>query len=556
MTEYDAGPASYLRLLARARERSVQQEWTAAVPLWEAVIERNPVDGGLWLDLADARRQAGRHPAAVGAYQHALELGTGRWTAFPFHIAYAIACCYAADGDNGPALDWLERAFELGYRELAHARSDPALAALRDDARYRALVGLIDTDSLSRDAGWGYDLALLAREVKRKAWQPFRKLSEAEFDAAVHTLDESIPALSDVEVLVGMRRILALLGDGHAGVAINRRPSSARETLPVLFYLFEEGLFITAGAPGYEELLGSRVLRFGDHSIETIFAGVAPIETRDNEYWRKQVTPYTLRELPILHALGLIPDPHEVALTLQRPDGAEQTVVLAADSGLLNDQLWNARPCPPDWTFFPHTLGTPLPAYLRHQTVPFWFEHLPAERTVYCQFNMVRNDPAEELPAFSERLFRFIEDTGVTRLVIDLRWNNGGNTLLEMPLLHRIIGSRMNQRGRLFVIIGRRTFSAAQNFATMVERHTEALFVGEPTGSSPNFVGESIYVELPYSKLQLNVSDLFWQSSWPTDHRTWIAPLLYLPPTFAAYRENRDPALEAVLGWNEHLPGW
>jgi hypothetical protein len=54
-------------------------------------------------------------------------------------------------------------------------------------------------------------------------------------------------------------------------------------------------------------------------------------------------------------------------------------------------------------------------------------------------------------------------------------------------------------------------------------------------------------IELPYSKLMVSISDLYWESSWPTDHRTWIPPLLYAPPGFAEYRENRDGALEAIL---------
>ena len=66
---------------------------------------------------------------------------------------------------------------------------------------------------------------------------------------------------------------------------------------------------------------------------------------------------------------------------------------------------------------------------------------------------------------------------------------------------------------------------------------------------------ENFGFELPYSKLQVNVSDLFWQSSWPVDHRTWIPPLLYTPPTFAAYKQNRDLALEAIISLTEHLPG-
>jgi hypothetical protein len=129
-----------------------------------------------------------------------------------------------------------------------------------------------------------------------------------------------------------------------------------------------------------------------------------------------------------------------------------------------------------------------------------------------------------------------------------MRWNNGGNTGLAQPLLLGIIGNRkVNQRGKLFVIIGRRTYSAAQNVATYLERYTNATFVGEPTGSSPNFVGEEAPITLPYSKVMANVSHLFWQSSWPQDQRIWLAPQIYVPPTFADFRAGRDAALAAIL---------
>jgi hypothetical protein len=105
------------------------------------------------------------------------------------------------------------------------------------------------------------------------------------------------------------------------------------------------------------------------------------------------------------------------------------------------------------------------------------------------------------------------------------------------------------------VIIGRATFSAAQNFSTLLDRHTEAIFVGEPTRSSPTFVGETIEFRLPYSQAYANASDLLWQSGWPMDYRPWLAPLLYTPPTFAAYRNNLDPAMEAIRGFREVLPG-
>jgi hypothetical protein len=131
-----------------------------------------------------------------------------------------------------------------------------------------------------------------------------------------------------------------------------------------------------------------------------------------------------------------------------------------------------------------------------------------------------------------------------------MRWNPGGDTTITPPLIRGLIRSdKINVRGKLFVIIGRRTYSAAQNVATFIERETNAIFVGEPTNSSPNFIGEDNAFELPYSKIMANASDYYWQISWPFDHRTWIAPLLYVPPAFEDYRTNRDSAMEAILSY-------
>jgi hypothetical protein len=52
--------------------------------------------------------------------------------------------------------------------------------------------------------------------------------------------------------------------------------------------------------------------------------------------------------------------------------------------------------------------------------------------------------------------------------------------------------------------------------------------------------------DLPHSGLRCNVSNLFWQGMTPLDRRGWIAPDLYLPPTFAAYSHNRDLVMDAV----------
>jgi hypothetical protein len=168
----------------------------------------------------------------------------------------------------------------------------------------------------------------------------------------------------------------------------------------------------------------------------------------------------------------------------------------------------------------------------------------------------VTDHPAEPFAPFCSRLFGHLAARSAARLVIDMRFNSGGNTFLGQPLPHHLIGCpAINRRGALFVIIGRLTFSAAQNIATLLEQHTNATFAGEPTGSRPNFTGESVPFDLPVSKVLVNIGDLYWQTGYPMDYRTWIAPQLYAPPTFESFSRNHDPALAAILGTTETFPG-
>lgn len=543
----------FLRTVARAEATTAAESWADAADLWADVVAINPVEGRFWTRLANARYHGGDFRGAIDAAERALELGDG----FPAESVYRIACCLARLGEREPALVHRQRAFATGYRDLTRAQTDDDLASLRDDDRYRSLVGLIDSEALSRDDGWRADLRLLVQEIKRRAYAPFRHISEARFDAMVSDLDRVIPDLTDAQILVELTKLLRPLRDGHARINMPRDRVDVNLTVPLRFYLFEEGLFIIAAEPTHADLLGARVVRVGEHTTDDALAAVDPIICRDNEWWPKHVAPYRLRETATLQALGVIPDPHELMLTVEDAAGRARTVTIAADGTQPTWKMLETNPAPVDWQFLPTTLSEPLPLYLRNASVRYWFEYLPDERVVYVQLNAVLDDPVEPLAQFTDRLFAFIDGQHVEKLVLDLRFNGGGNTGLVLPMLYRLVGHRaINRRGALFVVIGRATFSAAQNTVSFLDLHTEAIFVGEPTGSSPTFVGETVEFELPYSKVEANVSDLLWVGTWPGDYRAWIAPSLYTPPTFAAYRANRDPALEAILAHREHLPNW
>lgn len=537
--------SGFVNLVADAQAKTNAKDWIKATELWELVVKANPLDGGFWSQLGHAYYFAKNYRKSTAAYEKQIELGG----VIPANAAYNVACNYALLGEKESALKWLEKALSMGYADLPHAQADADLEPLHADPRFRNLVGLIDTSKMSREEGWRSDLQLLSREVKRKGYHLFpRTGTEADFDQAVKTLSDAIPKLTDMQMIVEIAKLMLRVGDGHSGIMGGLRPEFL-PNLPVQFYLFQEGLFIIAADQKYKDLIGSKVLKFGERSPDEIVNGIEPIINRDNDIWIKQVAPYRMRSLPLLNALGLVRDTEKVSLTVRGLDGMESVVSVAVDN--TQPDIWNVKPNPATWTNLPQMLASPLPLYLRNPAALYWFEYLRDNKTVYFGFNSIQNDPKESLADFSARMFKFINENEVEKLIIDLRWNNGGNTMILDPLIHGLIkNDKINRQGRLFVIIGRRTFSAAQNFSTLVERYTNAIFVGEPTGSRPNFVGEERPFTMPYSKLLINVSDLYWETSYPFDKRTWIAPQIFLPPTFEAYRKNRDPVLDAILGFH------
>lgn len=168
-------------------------------------------------------------------------------------------------------------------------------------------------------------------------------------------------------------------------------------------------------------------------------------------------------------------------------------------------------------------------------------------RAVYVQVNQIGNKENESMEAFANRLLAFVDANPVDRLALDLRLNRGGNGEFNRPLLRAIIkASKIDQRGKLFVLIGRSTWSAAQFLVNNLEDYTNAIFVGEPSGGKRNSYGDSRRITLPNSGITVRVSTLWWQED-ERDRRPWKAPQLAADLTFEDYRTNIDPALKKAL---------
>jgi hypothetical protein len=371
------------------------------------------------------------------------------------------------------------------------------------------------------------DLTAIATEVPKTHPNPFRTVTREAFLADVEQLRARAPRMQPHEVIVDMARIVATVGDGHTRMTFpvdDRHGLFHRHlhtplpqdsalhfhVLPVRFVLRSDGLFTEDGR---------RVTRIGAMSAEEAIAAIAPVAHADNEWQRKDVIAGYLPMVEVLHARRVI-ESLEKPVTITYADG--QTVQL---SGTVHPPVDAASP------------ATPL--------VPWRFEYLEKEKAVYFAYEEVLNTKEEMLSAFAARMFRFIDEHPVEKLVIDLRENYGGNGSLNRSLLHGLIRAKKLQApGSVYVLVGRRTFSAAMMFVLDLEQHTNAIFIGEPTGSAPNTFGDSKKTILPDSGLTLRVSSLYWQSSDPRDERDALKPHVYVEPSLTG-----DAALATALDY-------
>lgn len=536
-----------LALLA-ALAAPARQDQTPDLAALRADVTRNPYDVGPIERLGFALRTAGELDASVAAFEQAAELGGNGWG-----FLYNVACALAVAGRDEEALAWLERSLDAGLTDDGLFLRDPDFELLREDPRFRALTGVFPPEGLGRDERWRHDLAFLSRRMERMHWDLFAHVLRAEWDGEIAALAAEVPGLTDAQMRARLRRLLARAGDGHTKIRPYPEDATAVARFPLELYLFTDGLYVVGAPQARAELVGGRVRAFGKVPVERALLEMQAYVSVDNTIGYRDWASAALTSPDVLEALGAVLPEEPLDLELSFADGRHERsfverVELPREVFAKSQYGTLGRERLPGWVYAYDSAAGELPLYLRAENVPLWFTDVPGKRLVYCWFGAVDDPPGGTFAESCKKLFEHVAEAGAERLVLDMRMNDGGNTGVVLALIHGLIRcDAVNQPGHLYVITSRRTFSAAMNACSLLELHTAATFVGEPTGSRPNFVGESTSFVLPCTRYRVFCSSRYWQHVSSTDTRPWIAPAIVVEPTFADYARRRDPVMEAIL---------
>ena len=389
---------------------------------------------------------------------------------------------------------------------------------------------------------WREDLRFLVNEIKTRHPNPYHHTSQAKFDAAVAELDRQIPALQRNEVIVDLMRIAALVGDGHTRIDPRKDEAFGFPSLPLKLYWFDDGLYVRAAKPQFRDLVGAKVESIGGVLIAEALRRTSEIVSEETVSSAKLMAPLYLAMPDILNALGLSSDRTAASLGLVRGKKHWTVKVPAGDVA----PKWPADTdislvTPEGWI---DARTGPQPLWLQDPLDYHRLVRLADRGALYAQLNMVTGTKAETMDAYGQRILDQVRASHPKALVFDLRLNQGGYGDTRNGLVADLIRSEAPDT-RLFVLVGRGTFSASQFILDDLDRLTDAVFIGEPASSRPTGYGDAFKATMPNSKISTRTSIKYWQSG--QDLRPFNPLQIAAPLTFADYAAGRDPALEAAL---------
>jgi hypothetical protein len=406
---------------------------------------------------------------------------------------------------------------------------------------------------------------LYFRDVWAQQERAFTPETRAKFDAFVADEIGRARPMSRAELALIFAKGEAYTGNAHTATTYR---DGLFHTLPISFWIFADGPVVTRALPDYRDLLGARIKSIGGVPFTEAARRVGEFIPGVAER-KRYLAPSFLTRIEPLQAAGLASNGKSV-FDFVLPSGRTRRVVLGPAPGmdaLADSSTWIAALAPLDADKWAHVIDAvhTRPLYLR-DPAELTMDKVGNGSVVYIRSTSLSpyTDDAYAVLTKAYKIMDQLVKPGQRPhdAIVDLRFNGGGN-LFNIIDFAQELTELIPLDGRIYVITGRTTLSAAIVFAALLKAEAKgrAIIVGEPVSDNLQWWSEGDTLAAPNSKLPLHYTTGYhdWANGcrdldrcyWPVVfHGVAVGKLnpdIPVDQTFGQYAAGDDPALDAAL---------
>lgn len=386
---------------------------------------------------------------------------------------------------------------------------------------------------------WEEDINYLNKKIQSE-FQTYNTSVKDSFNNRSLKLTQQLDELNNTEIAIRISQLVAGLLDGHTEITLLQSNANL-DRIPMAFYFFKDGLYIFGAHEKYKNLIGFKVNKIGSKTTEEIFELLKTVLPHDNEYEILHTGPSVIALSSLLEFLNIIPNSSKVPIQLTNPDGKLKLVEIKPIS-LTEYKNGN-------WKTYTELYSVKPILNKKNRDKDYWYEYLENSKSVYFNYGKTNDQKGQpSIKKVIKEMFTLIDNKNPEKLIIDLRQNRGGNYNKSKPLIEAIKKRDfLNKKGKIYVITGRTTFSAAMVTTVFLKKETRAIIVGEPSRGHPNKTDNVEYLNLPNSGLKMEYTTKV-KKHWPELGDSDKVPVdIKIDYSFIDYKTGNDPALQYIL---------
>jgi len=351
------------------------------------------------------------------------------------------------------------------------------------------------------------DIDILKDNLIKYHPNPYNFLTKEKLENEFKALEQSI-SLRDFAL--GIMKLLAKLKDGHTELC----PSTeflGIKNYPIKMKFFSDGYYLIKTSKEYERYLGKRVERINGKDmdeIEEIFSEIIPQENTES---MKYYISSQLKEPVLCKYLG-INDGGDLDITF---GNGEDISIKAVD---FNNELIDVQKT-------------------QIEKGMYWSKRLEDMDTLYFQYNKCEEDV--EYPI--SKVIEEIEDSKLNKIIVDLRFNKGGNSEVLQPLIDYLKGRDM----KVIVFTGLDTYSSGIINLIELSKINGSITIGEIPHGSPTHYGEYMKLKLPNTNLELKISTKYFKYD-GYELGDVFKPIYEIKQSIDEYIEGKDVCMEVA----------